>query len=224
MFDLFSNLATLALYVLQALGLYTIAQRRGIKNPWLAWIPFGSAWILGAICDDFKTRRTGKKHGFRFALVILAAAVLVLSVVTMAMLFSTMFSVLTTDEILDIVAVSSNPTGDLYTPSEDELIEQLAKTLEERLTEEKLDAVLGNALGSAVAGLLLSGVAIAMAVIECVCMYSLFESCDPSTKLVFFLVGLFVGIWGIFVFVVRNKDLGMPGGVQLPPSQEPWNA
>ena len=30
---------SVACYVLEALSLYTIAQRRGIRKPWLAWIP-----------------------------------------------------------------------------------------------------------------------------------------------------------------------------------------
>lgn len=36
-------------YILQSLGLYTVAKRRGINNPWLAWLPIGNVWILGSI-------------------------------------------------------------------------------------------------------------------------------------------------------------------------------
>ena len=43
--------AGLILAVLSALALYTIAKRREIANPWLAWIPLGQAWILGSISD-----------------------------------------------------------------------------------------------------------------------------------------------------------------------------
>ena len=32
-------LLSIAGYVLTALALYTIARRRGLRNPWLAWIP-----------------------------------------------------------------------------------------------------------------------------------------------------------------------------------------
>lgn len=222
--DLIGNLFSIALYVLQALGLYTIAKRRGIRHAWLAWVPIGSAWILGSVCDDFKTRCDGKKHGFRIALLTLTIVVEVLLAVMLVCLFSSLFTVLTTDEVLDIVAVSSNPTGDLYTPSEDELIEQLTEKLDQRLTDERVDSMLASMMAVVGVSVLLCGTAIAMAVVECICMHALFESCDPSTKLVFFLVGLFVGIWGIFVFVVRNKDLGLPGGVQQLPPQEPWNA
>ena len=41
-------------YVLRAMSLYTIAKRRGIIHPWLAWIPIGDAWILGGISDQYQ--------------------------------------------------------------------------------------------------------------------------------------------------------------------------
>lgn len=44
----------IAVYVLQSLGFYTIAKRRGIHNPWLAWLPVGNMWILGSISDQYQ--------------------------------------------------------------------------------------------------------------------------------------------------------------------------
>ena len=44
----------IASYVMQSLSLYTIAKRRGIHHPWLAWIPVGSAWLLGSISDQYQ--------------------------------------------------------------------------------------------------------------------------------------------------------------------------
>ena len=45
---------SIAAYVLTALALYTIAKRRGLKNPWMAWIPVADAWLLGSISDQFR--------------------------------------------------------------------------------------------------------------------------------------------------------------------------
>ena len=42
----------IAIYVLGSLGLYTIAKRRYINNPWLAWIPIGNYWIAGCLADQ----------------------------------------------------------------------------------------------------------------------------------------------------------------------------
>lgn len=41
-------------YILQSLGFYKIAKRRGIRNPWLAWLPIGNMWILGSISDQYQ--------------------------------------------------------------------------------------------------------------------------------------------------------------------------
>lgn len=47
-------------YVLQSVGLHAIAKRRGIKNPWLCWLPLGDAWILGSISDQYNYVAKGK--------------------------------------------------------------------------------------------------------------------------------------------------------------------
>ena len=52
-------------YVLQALGMYTIAGRRGIRNGWLAFIPFGANWILGSISDQYQYVTKGKVRNRR---------------------------------------------------------------------------------------------------------------------------------------------------------------
>lgn len=41
-------------YVLKSIGLYTIAKRRGIQNPWLAWLPVCDYWIVGSISDQYQ--------------------------------------------------------------------------------------------------------------------------------------------------------------------------
>lgn len=58
-------------YVLQSVGTYTIAKRRGIHNPWLAWLPIGNMWILGCISDQYQYVARGKKTNRRIALLAL---------------------------------------------------------------------------------------------------------------------------------------------------------
>lgn len=41
-------------YVLYARGLRATAKRRGVHHSWLAWIPVGSAWLLGSISDQYR--------------------------------------------------------------------------------------------------------------------------------------------------------------------------
>ena len=42
-----SSLFSIASYVMTALAMYTIAKRRGLHKPWLAWIPVANVWLLG---------------------------------------------------------------------------------------------------------------------------------------------------------------------------------
>lgn len=39
----------IAAYIFMSLGLMTLAQKKGIENPWLAWIPIANFYILGKI-------------------------------------------------------------------------------------------------------------------------------------------------------------------------------
>lgn len=55
----------IVMYVFQSLGLYAIADRRGIRKPWLAWIPLGNMWIMGSICDQYQYVVKGKVRNRR---------------------------------------------------------------------------------------------------------------------------------------------------------------
>ena len=55
-----ASVFSLTCYALQSYGLYTIANRRGIRNSWLAWLPIGNMWILGSIADQYQYVAKGK--------------------------------------------------------------------------------------------------------------------------------------------------------------------
>ena len=38
----------LVFYVFESIGLYTLAKRRGLQYPGLAWVPVANMWILGS--------------------------------------------------------------------------------------------------------------------------------------------------------------------------------
>ena len=64
-------LVSLALYVVNSIGLHTIAKRRGIHNAWLAWIPVAKNWVLGCISDQYQYVVKGKTRNKRKILLIL---------------------------------------------------------------------------------------------------------------------------------------------------------
>ncbi len=59
-------------YVLQAAGLYALAKRRGIRHPWLSWLPIGDSWLLGCISDQYQYVVKGRNKRKRVALLVLS--------------------------------------------------------------------------------------------------------------------------------------------------------
>ncbi len=68
-------------YVLQGLGLSAIAKRRGINNPWLAWVPIGNGWMLGCISDQYQYVVKRQEKSKRKLLLGLGIATIVAAVV-----------------------------------------------------------------------------------------------------------------------------------------------
>lgn len=68
-----AGIVGLGFYILKGYGLYKMAQRRGIENPWLAFIPVAQEYIIGALLGDTEIK------GVRFnaALVLPIGAVVI---------------------------------------------------------------------------------------------------------------------------------------------------
>ncbi len=81
-------------YVFHSVGLYSIAKRRGIHHPWLAWIPVGSSWILGSVSDQYHYVTEGKVCNRRKLLLALSIASQVLVIVMMISYGSMMVNIL----------------------------------------------------------------------------------------------------------------------------------
>ena len=86
-----SFLLSIAAYVLSALALYTVASRRGIRKPWLAWIPVLNVWLIGSLSDQYRYVVKGQVKNKRKALLILNLINLVLSIAVVV--FVTMMAV-----------------------------------------------------------------------------------------------------------------------------------
>lgn len=182
-------------YVLQSVGFYTIAKRRGIKHPWLAWIPAGNLWILGSISDQYQYVVKGRVKNKRKALLILSILMAVACVVMYALLGAFLVQALAYDDSMlaaDHAAMFN---------------------------------IMGTALGMMAMLFVLSGLCIAVVVIQYIALNDLYRSCEPGNSVLYLLLSIFVNITlPVFVFICRNKDLGMPPRkpkVHIPP-EEPW--
>ena len=63
-------LVSVAIYVFTALSLYTIAKRRGISAPWLAWVPVANLWVVGSISDQYRYLTQGQMKHKRVTLLV----------------------------------------------------------------------------------------------------------------------------------------------------------
>ena len=78
--NLWSSSLSIATYVLSSLGLYVLAERRGIRNAWLSWIPVVNCWIIGCLSDQYRYVVKGEVKNKRKALLILNIVNLVLAI------------------------------------------------------------------------------------------------------------------------------------------------
>lgn len=91
----FIVIIALAMYLLEAVGLYGIAKSSGFSSPWRSFIPFANTFLFGKIAEKYQ-RRDGKRSA-KFGGLLLAFEILTLifSIATMAFVIS-MISVLAT--------------------------------------------------------------------------------------------------------------------------------
>ena len=76
-----SGLVSLAAYILGAIALYSLSQRRGIHHAWLSWIPVGNLWILGSLADQYQYVAHREVKNKRKVLLTLSLIQLVISLI-----------------------------------------------------------------------------------------------------------------------------------------------
>lgn len=175
-----SMLVSIAVYIVSSLSLYSIADRRGIGKPWLAWIPIGNLWILGSISDHYQRRAHNTIKVKRKTLMWLTVAIVALYVV---MIVAAVICVITA---LD--AGYNNYNGDF-----------------------DLVAVLGSFGVLILIFVVMAGVAVALSIVQYICYYDLFRSCDPDNAVLFLVLSIVVSFTlPIFLLLCKNKDDGLP--------------
>lgn len=171
-----------ALYILQALGIYTVAVRRCIRHPWLAWLPVTNMWILGSISDQYRFVALGQIRNRRKVLLGLCIAGLAVALVLCGGSLALIIRLL------------------LQIP-------EFLTTAPQQVMKQVMAPIL-SVLGIGMIGWVLMVLA---AVFQYVSMYDLYASCIPDYKVLFLVLSiLFPVAMPILVFVCRNKDLGMP--------------
>lgn len=177
-----SGIFGIATYVLTSLALYTVAQRRGLNRPWLAWIPVVNCWIIGSLSDQYRYVVKGEVKSKRKVLLILQLLLMIMGI-AMAVV-----------AIVTVVNLVSNTV--LGAPNSE---------------REAMEMVLGPLVGIVGMCLPVMGISIAYAVIRYMALYDIYRSMDPVNCVLFTVLSILFGVTEpFFLFFNRNKDLGMP--------------
>lgn len=64
-------------YILTGISLYSIAHRRGVNQPWMAWVPGMNVYLIGCISDQYQAIVRGKNKNKRTAILLLILVQLV---------------------------------------------------------------------------------------------------------------------------------------------------
>lgn len=197
---------SIAAYVLSSLGLYTVAKRRGLSKPWLAWIPVANMWLIGSLSDQYRYVARGENKSKRKVLLTLSIVMMVLWVAAMAVIISAM-----------VLAAQISMLGSMYSSWE---------------MEEKLMNYFMVLMGLMLPML---AVAIALIVVRYMAMFDIYKSMDPENCVLFLVLSILFNVTEpFFLFFNRNKDLGMPPRVEtqsipqntwrpVQNNQDPWN-
>ena len=176
----------IALYVLRALGLYSIAKRRGINHPWMSWVPVLDLWVLGCISDEYQYVVTGNIRNKRKWLLGLSIAMAVLYIV---------FAVLIGVAVFGAVGGMTGSMND----------NQLVATL--------LGPVMGLVVGVIpLVGIAIAVMAIRY--VAMYDLYT--SCSPQNNVLFLVLSIFFTVTEPFFLFFIRNKDEGMPPRRQQP--------
>ena len=188
-----SSLMSIVIYVFTALSLYSIAKRREISKPWMAWIPVVNCWILGSISDQYRYVAKGETKNKRKTLLILNIISCVVAIAFLVFFFVAIF---------DMVQSTM-----LYDMDEEELVIKLLGSL-------------GGMMGMM---LPMAGISIAYAIVYYMALYDVYASCDPNNKTVYLVISILFGIaQAILLFICRNKDDGMPPRKGIPGPADPY--
>lgn len=90
-----ASLFGIAAYVLRAIGMYSIAKRRGINHPWMSWVPVLDLWVLGCISDQYRYVVKGQTKNKRKWLLGLNIAMWIVYIVFFVFFGIMMFDVIT---------------------------------------------------------------------------------------------------------------------------------
>ena len=172
---------SIASYIVRAISIHTIAQRRQSGRAWLAWVPVLNQFLLGQISDQYSLVVKGKRTHQRRWLLGLAVVADSLSFVSKAMMATVIGEAILGGSSLGILWF-----GVHYA----EIMEKL------------MAAFLLILLAGAIA-------AVPLRVVRYVALYRVYESCRPEATVLLTVLNVVIPVTEpVLLFLCRKDDLG----------------
>ena len=91
-------------YILTAKAMYKLSSRRGISNPWMAWVPILNSWNMGLVANEYD-EHLGMKRKWNLLLVVLHAAAMAGVMITYTFMFIMIFAINIQGDLTDAALV-----------------------------------------------------------------------------------------------------------------------
>lgn len=199
--SLISIAFSLLVYVFMAISLYSMAKRRGIFRPWLAWLPVGNSYMLGCISDQYRSVVFNQRQSRRKLLMWLDIGQRVLSLLVGVM------AILLLVKMFRLRVFDPQYIAGLTEP-------QLMGLLEE---------IMLPAMGLVLLCLPVLALSIVYMVFFYIALNDIFKSCEPGRSTLYLVLSIAVGLGvsmifslpynlmpAIFMLVCHNHDYGLP--------------
>ncbi len=175
----FSVAISLVFYVLNSIALMGISKRRGLNNPWLAWIPFCGGYAIGRISDDINRRR-GKVTRQRIILLVSEIALSVFSAITLVLVLLPLFQLI---ELL------------------------LSGQLDYAMSESQVMGIMGPILIALVTEIFMLVAAVLYIVFQYIALYNIFKAYDQKNAVLYLVLSIFFApiTTTIFLLMMKNR-------------------
>ena len=194
-FNFGSGAIGVAAYLFMALGLYTIARNRGLRNPWLAWIPVANLWLLGCISDQYRYVTLGEYRNRRKKLLTLSIVEVALIPVAVVLILVWVFGL-----------AALGITGG---------------NLSEEARGVSVIVLILLFMVMLLPFIALAVIAVILQIQKCCAYWDLFGSCVPQKRKLFSALSIVASCIGIdlvaaiLIFACRNKEEGMPPRMEV---------
>lgn len=172
---------SIASYIVCAISVHTIAQRRQTGRVWFAWVPVLNQFLLGQISDQYSLAVKGKRTHQRWWLLVLDAVYFIFSFASKAMMATVIGEAILGSSTLGFLWLGAHYT---------EIMEKL------------MGVFFLVLLAGAIA-------AVPQRIVRYVALYRLYESCRPEATVLLTVLNVLIPVAEpVILFLCRKDDLG----------------